>query len=78
MEATLKFNLPEDQKEFNRCNKATDMALVLWELVYNARKRIENVVTDKGLDSYDTIELIFKEIYEEMEERGVVIDDLIE
>jgi hypothetical protein len=32
MKAKLKFNLPEDNLEFNRCNKSLDMALALFDI----------------------------------------------
>jgi hypothetical protein len=32
MKAILKFNLPEDNLEFNRCNKSLDMALALFDI----------------------------------------------
>ena len=35
--ANLEFDLSDldDRMEFERVNKSTDMALVLWEMVYN-------------------------------------------
>jgi hypothetical protein len=32
MKAILEFNLPEDNLEFNRCNKSLDMALALFDI----------------------------------------------
>jgi hypothetical protein len=32
MKAKLIFNLPEDEMEFNRCNKSLDMALALFDI----------------------------------------------
>ena len=32
MKAKLEFNLPEDNLEFNRCNKSLDMALALFDI----------------------------------------------
>jgi hypothetical protein len=32
MKAKLIFNLPEDNLEFNRCNKSLDMALALFDI----------------------------------------------
>lgn len=78
MKAILEFNLPEEQKDFNRCNKATDMAIVLFELVSNKKKRLENRVLEGGMDGYDTLELVFNEIGDLLDRYGLIIDDLIE
>jgi hypothetical protein len=32
MKAILEFNLPEDQAEYDLCNKASDMYSVIWEM----------------------------------------------
>ena len=32
MKAILEFNIPEDNLEFNRCNKSLDMALALFDI----------------------------------------------
>ena len=32
MKATLEFNLPEDQAEYELCSKASDMYSVIWEM----------------------------------------------
>jgi len=32
MKATLEFNLPEDQEEFNDCNKTSDYKYILGEM----------------------------------------------
>jgi len=79
MKATIEFTLPEEQKEFNCCNKAPDMALMIWDLVYNAHKRLENkVLENPSVDNYDTIELLFEDIFEKLEVYGIIIDDLTE
>ena len=78
MKAILEFNLPEDQKDFNRCNKATDMAIVLFDLVYNTRKHIENYLAEKEYDKYEALDFVFTKLYKILEEQGILIDDLIE
>jgi len=73
MKAILEFNLdePEDRMAHLRCVKSTDMAIVLFEIIYNFRKEIENIDTDEKLDLfYDKLNAI-------MEEQGINIDELI-
>jgi len=68
MKATLTFDLnnPEDEMAHLRCVKSESMAFVLWEVVYNLRKRCEN----DGKDVFDAI-------YELMEDNGINIDELL-
>lgn len=82
--ATLTFDLTDsdDRMEHLRCTRALDMALVLWELQYNLKKRAESefdMRSEKGEDiSYqDVIDFIFEQIRGEMEEQNIVIDNLI-
>jgi len=80
--AILEFDLndPDDIMAHMRAVKSTDMALVLWEIVYNIRKRIDSrIESDEYLDlsQYDIVEKVFDEIWEEMKDRGIVIDELI-
>jgi len=73
MKAILEFNLdePDDRMAHLRCIKSTDMAIVLFDIVYNLRKEIENIDTDEKLDLfYDKLNAI-------MEEQGINIDELI-
>jgi len=73
MKAILEFNLdePDDRMAHLRCIKSTDMAIVLFDIIYNLRKEIENIDTDEKLDLfYDKLNAI-------MEEQGINIDELI-
>ena len=71
------FRLPEDQQEYNRVNKALDMASVLWEFSTNCRKTIESEFENEtNVDAYDGIKRCFEHFYELMEEAGINIDDL--
>jgi len=73
MKAILEFNLdePDDRMAHLRCIKSTDMAIVLFDIVYNLRKEIENIDTDEKLNLfYDKLNAI-------MEEQGINIDELI-
>jgi hypothetical protein len=77
--ATITYDLtdPDDRLEHLRAIKATDMALVIWELVYNTRKRIEYDIDKHDLDGYDVLDGIMTEISDRLDEHGIVIDDLV-
>ena len=75
--ATLEFNLDdnEDSQLFSRCVKATDMALVLWEINANLRRTFKHE-TDKKWD-YKTIDEMMERIARIYEEHNINIDELI-
>jgi len=86
--AILEFNLEDadDRMEFQRAAKSTDMALALWQILYNTRKemcylveqRIENLKNDEVFDAYDAIEMYREKLGEIIcEEYGIDIDALI-
>jgi hypothetical protein len=57
MEAILKFNLPEDQEEYNMCNKAYLMHHVIWEMTLWLRSETK-YAPDNISD--DTINALYK------------------
>jgi len=77
--AILEFDLndPDDTMAHLRAVKSLDMALVLWEMAYNVKKKIQSQAETENLDSYDAIEKVFEKFWEEMEEHGIKIDQLI-
>ncbi len=82
--AKLEFDLTnfDDKMEFERCTKSTDMCLVIFEMVYNMKKRLYYDVESKeekgeNLTVYDGIDLVFDKLHEELSERGIDIDRLI-
>lgn len=52
MKATLKFDLsdPEERKEHLRCTSSTIMAIALWEIHHNLRRRLEMLIPDEQID----------------------------
>jgi hypothetical protein len=68
MKATLEFNLddPDDRMAHLRCVKALDMALALFEINYNLRKKVER----DDIDVWEAIVDIF-------DEQGINPDELI-
>lgn len=77
--AIIKYNLtdPDDSMEFQRATKALDMALVLWELAYNTKKRIENDIEfDKITNPYDVLDKFYEKFWQEMNDHGINLDKL--
>jgi hypothetical protein len=57
MEAILKFQLPEDQEEYDLCNKAYLMHHVIWEMRQWLRSQTKHAPDDI---SDDTINALYK------------------
>ena len=80
MKAILKFNLPEEQIEFNRANQSLDMACALFDILQlrkTMERRFENAL-DTNYDVFDGIEAMAKGISDILEEHNINIDKLIE
>jgi len=78
--AILEFDLTDsdDLMEFERAVKATDMALVLWELVFNTKKRVFNDIEfDKIESPYDAIDKLYERLYEDLNDHGLNMDKLL-
>ena len=77
--AILEYDLndPDDTMAHLRAVKSLDMALVLWEMAYNTKKGIEYEIEFKELSTYDAVDRIFSKLWEEMNERGINLDDLV-
>lgn len=82
--AILKFDLndQDDEMAHKRAVKSTDLALALWEIEVNLRKRIEMALQAKELKNedvevYDVIDICMENIFDIMKDRSIDIDDLI-
>ena len=78
--AILEYNLDDadDEMAHLRAIKSLDMALVLWELAYNTKKGIHNQIEFQEIkDPYEAVDKVFEKLYEEMNERGINLDQLI-
>jgi hypothetical protein len=54
------------------------MALVLWEMAYNAKKSIQYQIEGKDIkDPYEAINMVFEKLHEEMNDRGINLDDMV-
>jgi hypothetical protein len=80
MKATLEFNLPDDQEEFDRCVKATDMAQYLWKILLNDKKNLlrqleaDNETTER---EYELINKIWEHLHNTANEYGINIEKLL-
>ena len=70
MEAILKFNLPEDEEQFNVAAKSMDWALLAWDV-----DQIIRILLKHHSGEYETGDLALEHIQEEirdlMEEKGL-------
>ena len=83
MIAILKYNLSDsdDNQSFIRATKSLDMALVLWEIVYNSRKKILSKIEQKNekekLEAEDIVDMVYENILELLNESDINVDNLI-
>lgn len=79
--ATLTYNLDDadDRMAHLRAVKSTDMAIALFEITTNLKKKCRNIAEDKkqNLNAYSAMNEVFKGINEILEEQGIQIDELI-
>jgi len=83
MKATFEFDMndPEDVMDHKRMSNALGMALVLWEIRHNVKRKIENIIDSSDiqpLSGQDTLNKVFELIDELMEDQGISIDHLIQ
>ena len=77
--ATLTYDLndPDDRIEHLRAVKATDMALVIWDFVYNSKKGMEYQIEEYKYDAYQVLDKMLEIFRDELADHGIVIDDLV-
>jgi hypothetical protein len=82
MKATLEYDLndPDERMAHLRAVKSTDMAWILSEILYNLPKKVEWELESFEADSdpSDGAYAVFRRIREMCDDRGIVIDDLIQ
>ena len=79
MKATLEFNLdnPDDKMEHMRCVKATDMALMLWDIKQKIRSKLK-YSEDLSEDELYQWEVMQDEFYSIADDYGINLDLLIQ
>lgn len=78
--AILEYNLDDadDSMAHLRAVKSLDMALVLWEMAYNTKKKICNEIEFQEIkDPYEVVDRIMEKLHEEMNDRGINLDELV-
>jgi len=72
MKATLEFNLPEDQNEFEYATKAGEMFLILWGVKQEYRKLMKyNNLTES---EYKLINDLNDKLFEDLQHYGINLD----
>lgn len=77
--AILEYDLndPDDLMAHTRAVKGLDMALALWEIAFNTKKGIEWQIESEKLDAYAVLDKIYEKFWEEMTERGLNLNNLV-
>jgi hypothetical protein len=72
MKAKLEFDLDDmdDKMAHDRCIKATDMALVLWELTTNSYRGLTNGY-DEDDSYYKGVDAVYEKLRELLEEHDI-------
>jgi len=82
MKGKLEFNLDniDERKAFLAAAKATDMAVVLFQITHNLKRRLENYTEDKEeeFQIHNIINKTFEEINILLDKYGIIIDDITE
>ena len=83
-EAILKYDLndTDDAMAHMRAVKSLDMALALWEIVYNTKKGIGYTLEGKdykgeSVSNYEVLDMVYERIYEILDEHNIKMDELI-
>ena len=74
MKATLEFNLPDDQQDFELATKGLKFWSVLWELDQSLRSKTKYASDDLPQDKYDAYQEIRDELYELMSNNDLSFD----
>jgi hypothetical protein len=78
MKAILKFdtNDADDRLSFERCTRADDLYGVIWQFIYNERKKIENTVDEGNLDSQEVIQLVYDTLHGLLKDESLDLERL--
>jgi hypothetical protein len=83
MKAILTYNLndPDDAMAYKRANRSLDMAMALWEIIFNVYKQTEREFSqdEKTYDiQLETLEKVFEKIREILKDNDINIENLIQ
>ena len=74
MKATLEFNLPEDQQEFNFATQGSDWFFVAWKMDSWLRGNIKHAPDSMSDDEYKTYELCREKLRALIDDSGLNLD----
>lgn len=74
MKATLEFNLPDDEQEFELATKSVKFWSVLWELDQSLRAKTKYAPDSLPQDKYDAYQEIRNELHELMSNSNISFD----
>ena len=74
MKATLTFNLPEEQSEFNFANKGSDWWSVCWEMDQWLRGNTKHAPDSMPEDEYKAYERCRDQLRELIDSQGLNLD----
>jgi hypothetical protein len=77
--AIIKYDLsnPDDFREFKQAAASSAMTSALFEITYNAKKRLEFELEQKeNIDKYEILELVFEKIQSIVREHNINVDEL--
>jgi hypothetical protein len=77
--AILKYDLTDndDRLDHMRAVKSFDLALSLWQIIYNTRKGIEHELEFKDMTNYELLDKVYGEILDILDRHNINIDELI-
>jgi hypothetical protein len=77
MKAKIKFKLPQESKEFERCVRATDLAFILWEMTTNGKKSL--IKHQEVSEEYEKgVNAVYEKLYGMLDDYSINLDNLIE
>jgi hypothetical protein len=68
----------DDMFAHKRAIKSLDMALALWDITHNTKKRLEWSMEGKEMDKYDALEMVYEKINEILLEHNIDLEDIME
>jgi len=68
----------DDMYAHKRAIKSLDMALALWDITHNTKKRLEWSMEGKEMDKYDALEMVYEKINEILLEHNIDLEDIME
>lgn len=77
--AILEYDLtdPDDRVDHLKAIKANDMALVIWDFVYNSKKGMEFQIQEYNYDACQVLDKMLEIFRDSLDEHGIIIDDLV-